>query len=49
MLDGELEETKYAVPTEGQPLNMTEKRVHSKGTLTYMDSKSHLELTILYG
>ena len=42
VLDGELEETKYEKPTPGQPLKMTERTVHSEGTLTYMDSKNYI-------
>lgn len=39
VLEGELEETKYAVPTKGERLEMTHNAVHGEGTLTYMDSK----------
>ena len=39
VLDGDLEETKYDVPIQGEHLKLRERNVHTEGTLTYMDSK----------
>lgn len=39
VLDGKLQEIKYEVPKEGEQLKVTETAVHSRDTLTYMDSK----------